>query len=196
MSRYIYFYTSVAHLRLCQLSRRVSIFDPQASFTFDRSFWLANFYFWPEFHGFDPRLPDQFLRMGKIRQSLFDDHIFKKKMYIFLFCVYITAMDRVLEYTCKNNGCGFEGNVLHHAPHCTREVQDRPASCQLSTQCRALGCYVVKGPHPSADAIFHNNHRVELRPWLGHYWDPRMWDFLRVPAVRAAVEPDEGYFSA
>ena len=118
----------------------------------------------------------------------------KKKLYIFLFCVYITAMDRVLEHTCKNNGCSFEGNVLHHAPYCTRQVQERRASCQLSMQCRALGCYVVKGPHPSADAIFHNNHRVELRPRLGHYWHPCMWDFLGVPA--AAVEPDEGYFSA
>ena len=102
-----------------------------------------------------------------------------------------------LEYTCKNNGCGFEGNVLHHAPHCTREVQDRPASCRLSQQCRARGCHVVKGPHPSTDAIFHNNHRVELRPRLTHYRYPGMWDFLQVPVVRAAmVEPDEGYFSA
>ena len=124
-----------------------------------------------------------------IRRSYF----FKKKLYIFLFCVYITAMDRVLEYSCKNNGCGFEGNVLHHASHCTRQAQDRPASCRLSMQCRALGCYVVKAPQPSADAIFHT-HRVELRPRLGHYWHPRMWDFLGVPAP--AVEPDEGYFSA
>ena len=29
-----------------------------------------------------------------------------------------------------------------------------------------------------------------------YYWYPGMWNFLQVPAVRAAVEPDEGYFSA
>ena len=121
----------------------------------------------------------------------------KKRCTFFSFCVYITTMDRVPEYTCKNNGCGFEGNIVRHAPHCRREVQDRPSSCRLSQQCRARGCHVVKGPRPSADAIFHNNHRVELRPRLAHYWYPGMWDFLQVPVVRAAtVEPDERYFSA
>ena len=47
------------------------------------------------------------------------------------------------------------------------QVQERRASCQLSMQCRALGCYVVKGPTLAQMLYFTTTTELNLDPDLG-----------------------------
>ena len=104
-------------------------------------------------------------------------------LFIFSCCVYITVMDLIMDYTCKDNGCEFRGRVLHHADHCRREIQNRPVAFQLNAECRDRGCYILRQFRQSADGIIHNNHRVEVRSRLADFRFPGMWDFLRSPAA-------------
>ena len=84
---------------------------------------------------------------------------------------------KIIEYTCKANGCCFQngGSRIKHVEWCNRVTQERAPAVNLNVECVRRGCYIIKGPRPSADAIQHTHAVVPVppRPIAG------IWDFLK-----------------